>query len=367
MASETAPDFLALDLEAASYVQSHGLEECLSAAVDHAIQLRADNPIEVIILQLQKVIASKGATAVAPAAPAAPPQVRRGMGPGRSRDAELELHVKARSQENPLYPARVPVADEAVRWSNAWPSYAPSTWTHEAVLNNSRDLPSGHKWADPPDAAAMRAELEQRITYSMGDGREHTFGECLTFDGLGRPMNPVGRTGLGGRGLLGKWGANHAADPIVTRFHPTGGQLQVVAIVRRDNGVVALPGGMVDAGEVVSATVRREFIEECVNLRDAAERAEAERLLNKLFEGADSKVVYRGYVDDPRNTDHSWMETCAFHFHCEGLVAQLKLSAGDDAAHAFWMDVTDANTTYAGMMANHKVWVDEVAASLPQR
>ena len=29
--------------------------------------------------------------------------------------------------------------------------------------------------------------------------------------------NPVGRTGMIGRGLLGRWGPNHAADPVVTR------------------------------------------------------------------------------------------------------------------------------------------------------
>lgn len=33
-----------------------------------------------------------------------------------------------------------------------------------------------------------------------------------------RPINPIGRTGLIGRGVLGKWGPNHAADPIVTRW-----------------------------------------------------------------------------------------------------------------------------------------------------
>lgn len=33
-----------------------------------------------------------------------------------------------------------------------------------------------------------------------------------------RPLNPEGRTGLKGRGVLGKWGPNHAADPIVTRW-----------------------------------------------------------------------------------------------------------------------------------------------------
>jgi hypothetical protein len=31
------------------------------------------------------------------------------------------------------------------------------------------------------------------------------------------PLNPLGRTGMNGRGLLGRFGPNHAADPIVTR------------------------------------------------------------------------------------------------------------------------------------------------------
>lgn len=34
----------------------------------------------------------------------------------------------------------------------------------------------------------------------------------------GYPLNPVGRTGIVGRGVLGRWGPNHAADPIVTRW-----------------------------------------------------------------------------------------------------------------------------------------------------
>ena len=35
------------------------------------------------------------------------------------------------------------------------------------------------------------------------------------IDGL--PLNPQGRTGMCGRGKLGRWGPNHAGDPIVTR------------------------------------------------------------------------------------------------------------------------------------------------------
>ena len=30
--------------------------------------------------------------------------------------------------------------------------------------------------------------------------------------------NPKGRTGLRGRGVLGRWGPNHAADPILTSW-----------------------------------------------------------------------------------------------------------------------------------------------------
>lgn len=29
--------------------------------------------------------------------------------------------------------------------------------------------------------------------------------------------NPAGRTGITGRGVLGRWGPNHAADPVTTR------------------------------------------------------------------------------------------------------------------------------------------------------
>ena len=87
------------------------------------------------------------------------------------------------------------------------------------------------------------------------------------------PRNPAGRTGLGGRGLLGRWGPNQAADPIVTRDHPTSGKLQVVAIWRKDTGVWALPGGMVNDGDTVSVVVRREFKKEAGNIANPEMRA----------------------------------------------------------------------------------------------
>jgi hypothetical protein len=46
------------------------------------------------------------------------------------------------------------------------------------------------------------------------DRRSHE-GQYEIVNGV--PRNPFGRTGMCGRGLLGRWGPNHAADPVVTR------------------------------------------------------------------------------------------------------------------------------------------------------
>ncbi|KAE8283038.1 ADP-ribose pyrophosphatase, mitochondrial [Larimichthys crocea] len=146
----------------------------------------------------------------------------------------------------------------------------------------------------------------------------------------GKPLNPLGRTGVTGRGLLGRWGPNHAADPIVTRWkvdakgakmnHAVSKRpiLQFVSIKRKDCGEWAIPGGMVDAGEQVSLTLQREFSEEALNSLDApaTERAKTHERITKLFKSSGLQV-FKGYVDDPRNTDNAWMETVAVNFHDE--------------------------------------------------
>jgi ADP-ribose pyrophosphatase len=289
----------------------------------------------------------------------------------------LEGHEKALGQDNQSYPQRQAVPTERVPWALPFPDYEPVTWTHEDVLANNRELSTGNKWADPPDVA--RAGLEQRVSYA-GDGHP----KPLVLDARGTPQNPIGRTGLRGRGLLGKWGPNHAADPIVTRDHPDTGKLQVVAIQRKDTKQWAIPGGMVDDGEAVSATLRREFKEEAGNIKDSEIRAKFDaqvsgrhtrfhpaRMLHPTFAAQvaslfeSGKEVYRGYVDDPRNTDNAWTETIAFHFHCSAeLGAQLPLSAGDDAGDVMWLDVDIEDERYRDLYGSHRDLVDRVASGM---
>lgn len=117
-------------------------------------------------------------------------------------------------------------------------------------------------------------------------------------------MNPRGRTGLTGRGSLGRFGPNHAADPVISTWtrNADGSRaldedgnpiLKFVAIRRKDTGDWAIPGGMVDPGENVSLTLKREFGEETMASMDmsSSERDELMLELDRVFQRG--VLVYR--------------------------------------------------------------------------
>ena len=66
------------------------------------------------------------------------------------------------------------------------------------VLKNARDMgPPSQGWADPPELAALRSELQSRTTFASGNGVPQPMGTALLWDEkVGAPLNPVGRTGL---------------------------------------------------------------------------------------------------------------------------------------------------------------------------
>jgi 8-oxo-dGTP pyrophosphatase MutT (NUDIX family) len=125
--------------------------------------------------------------------------------------------------------------------------------------------------------------------------------------------------------------------------------LEFVAIKRNDGGGWAIPGGMVDPGEAVTVTCKREFGEEALNSEgvSAEERHHIEKQVHELFNHGEE--VYKGYVDDPRNTDNAWMETVALNFHDEkgDVFSKFKLHAGDDAGAVRWMTVDGKAQLYA--------------------
>lgn len=173
------------------------------------------------------------------------------------------------------YPKRGEV--KAVSWGVKDLDYHPVDFTHDKVK-------AGPDWADPPDwTPKLEKEVSKRVSNALKVG-----GKVKLVNH--RPQNPFGRTGIIGRGLLGKYGPNQAADNLVTRIDPDSKKLQMIVIQRGDNKTWAMPGGFVDKDETPLQAARREFFEEACNV----EPGELKEKLEHLFKNG--KKVYVGYV-----------------------------------------------------------------------
>ncbi len=228
------------------------------------------------------------------------------------------------------YPERYAVPPHLRAWRHSYENYKPPFYESPKLALNDRTVTPGG-WADP--AVVLRAEF---LAWSA-HGRMKSFEGPIQHDpDSGRPLNPLGRTGIQGRGLLGKWGPNHAADAIVTRISPSTGFLEVL-LIQRGCGAWAIPGGMVDDGETPLTAATRELAEET----------------GLVMDKTTPRVVYQGVGDGPRVTDNAWIETSAYHYHIapESTVHSSTPTGLSDALDAKWMTVTP--DLIRSLYANH--------------
>lgn len=150
----------------------------------------------------------------------------------------------------------------------------------------------------------------------------------VKIDGLGRPVNPhfvqdFGHKGLvQGKGMFYYWGPNHTVDPVV--IGQENNTPKVLTIVRGDNGLLALPGGFIDLGELpLSAAIREAHEETGLDISQDPH-----------------ETIYNGQVNDPRDTLHAWAETTAILFRHDGCPPVI---AGDDArpGSAVWLPLAE--------------------------
>ena len=141
---------------------------------------------------------------------------------------------------------RLIVPDKNVHWNVTWLEYNPPMYTADFVFQ-------AH-WSDPDLNDTNFKPLWNHI-----DGPINRKSYVKIYDvNNSYPINPVGRTGLRGRGFLGRWGPNHAADPVVTRWKRNNAELvydkltnkqilQFIAIQKSHFKEWYLPGGFVDS------------------------------------------------------------------------------------------------------------------------
>ena len=269
---------------------------------------------------------------------------------------EAKLLCCLASRERPdCYPDRAPVAH--ANWDDVAPEYTPNEFTHKVVIDNAENRATGNKWADVDNPSP--SQLGKRKTFVGGNGIVNIETSSCHYDTKRRRyLFPGGRTGLVGRGLLGRFGPNHAADPIVTRYRD--GKLEVVLVTRNDgSNQLAFPGGMVEPGATHTQTLKAEFTEEACQPGGAVDR---------LFSECEEDVVYQGVVDDWRTTDEAWIETIAVHFHAPSDIADaLDLCVTDTAEvkKVAWYEAAAVTEMYA--YASHASWLCAVIRKMDSR
>ena len=245
-------------------------------------------------------------------------------------------HKTARTQAPPEYGKRFHVPDHKVAWEIKYPGYRPRDIVSQTVLNNDYSKKLGRRWADPVDFNIVLKDIAEGTREPI-----ISYEGTIKFDkNTGLPLNPRGRTGIRGRGVLGKYGTNSAVDPVVTRINPETGEYEALLVRRKDNGILAFPGGFRDR----IMTDGKATLEKTL---DAAVRELKEETSIALTKDDIEKAVsiYKGYVDDWRNTDNAWAETEAWHFHIEDPDRAMSMipHARDDAKEAMWVPVENVD------------------------
>jgi hypothetical protein len=199
------------------------------------------------------------------------------------------------------YPARFHLTETQARWDFPIENYKPT-------IHNDPSIPT--------------ANVQVGSSYEIQPSLNRTL------------KNPRGRTGMIGRGCLFNMGANQAIDVIITRFR--GREFQMIVLQRNDGWIPASSNPSADAtvgsaerpkrvwaipGRIKrtslwTADALATFEGKVVRLDVLKTDPKLHQQFQNLFRNEGKRVGYRGYVDDPRNTDDAWVETEIFLFQC---------------------------------------------------
>jgi ADP-ribose pyrophosphatase len=222
-----------------------------------------------------------------------------------------DFNLRIRSERPSEYPERQRISIDEAPWMFECPDYSPPYFVHPSVLESDRTT-NEEGWADPE----VYTEVEASARLSAVKNR----------DEVGRPLNPRGRTGIAGRGLLGFWGPNLSVSACVCRTNAKSGDLEVLLGREASRPELELPKGFVLSSETPEAAMGRVL------------RGEV-----GWDEGAVEDVVFDGFTYDPRQTDNAWVESRSFLVLVEDSSAPRMFDSGGVFDEVRWYSL-DAET-----------------------
>ncbi|CAF0924553.1 unnamed protein product [Brachionus calyciflorus] len=156
-------------------------------------------------------------------------------------------------------------------------------------------------------------------------------------DGGKWPINPIGSTGLRGRGILDKWGANHYMHLVITRWkkNEDGGicldtrdMRPILEAICFENSDQVSKEAYGPDGYFFPNTPYTFGTDLMFNLCISKIQEIMPELLkeNPGLDFLKLNRVYYGYLDDNRNTDNAWIETQCFNIHLSDKLENLNIS-----------------------------------------
>ena len=203
-------------------------------------------------------------------------------------------------------------------WNVLDRTYAPVEYTHKDILSQSN--PS---LADPDLKRQAALIVFNDYDPNSGVDRRSYCGYYKVVDGI--PRNPTRRTGITGRGSLVRWGPNHHADPMFTRWQrdaqgnvvlKSGSPVLEMLVARPTDGAGkhSLPFGAIAPGAVLpQAIFPPHLTEQAAVVESGKRRVQSPTSLEELL--ANGYMIYKGYVEDALNTDNAWIESVVVNFH----------------------------------------------------
>lgn len=143
---------------------------------------------------------------------------------------------------------------------------------------------------------------------------------CSTF----LPINPYGPTGVGGLGLLKKWGPNHMVTSIIISHDNEKNISQLLLLKNGEDKY--LPQDFIDnENDIIPNTIKNELKDET----------------NDILNLYNSELLYSGYHNDSKNTDHAWIENNVYLFNLDTFKRNIILNIIKDNQNLVFIDISD--------------------------
>ncbi|GFT22343.1 transient receptor potential cation channel subfamily M member 2 [Nephila pilipes] len=269
----------------------------------------------------------------------------------KDEEQKVSISLHSLSRESP-YPRtkiqRFPVPDKYVPWEVMWLHYEPNTYTMPKSDFTSLIQPfvdedilmmkqRGMSKDEIPIYLWNMESIDDNVYRNRKSWIVDSRGKPLTYrldlDEL--PRNPMGRTGLRGKGALPRWGPNHNIFVVITRWQRrvskgsehsllgTADLLEFVVTWYMHKKEISLPGGF------AWSESQYKVIQSIFKLSDdAVPWLSADDMIQFFKRHSSSSVgsepgeqdikcsnISCGYMDDQSNTDQAWKEVELWHIH----------------------------------------------------